>query len=114
MGGLIERQGRITLRPVQALQADDKDAFLWDAELKGFGVRFRQSGAKFYLIKYRHDGRQRWHTIGRHGSPWTPEMARREATRLLGEIAAGRAPGQSGKALAAHPYARRSARCPPA
>jgi hypothetical protein len=37
-------------------------------------------------------GRQRWLTIGRHGSPWTPENARREALRLLGLKAAGHDP----------------------
>jgi integrase len=34
-------------------------------------------------------GRQRWLTIGRHGSPWTPETARAEAIRLLGIRVAG-------------------------
>jgi integrase len=43
--------------------------------------------------KYRtRDGRQRWFTIGRHGSPWTPELARREAQRLLGAVANGEDP----------------------
>jgi integrase len=31
-------------------------------------------------------------TIGKHGSPWTPETARAEAKRLLAEVAAGRDP----------------------
>jgi hypothetical protein len=35
------------------------------------------------------EGRQRWHTIGRLGTPWTPETARAEARRLLGDVAAG-------------------------
>ncbi|MFZ5834715.1 MAG: tyrosine-type recombinase/integrase [Pseudomonadota bacterium] len=87
------QQGRITLRQVQALQAvDGRDRYLWDGELKGFGVRCRAGGAKFYLVKYRHTGRVRWATIGRHGSPWTPETARKQATALMGEIAAGRDP----------------------
>jgi integrase len=48
------------------------------------------------VLKYRtDDGRQRWFTIGRHGSPWTPELARREAHRLLGEIAGGNDPAAS-------------------
>jgi integrase len=37
-------------------------------------------------------GRQRWITLGRHGSPWTPDTARREARRLLGLKAAGQDP----------------------
>jgi integrase len=35
------------------------------------------------------EGRQRWHTIGRHGAPWTPETARKEAQRILGQVAGG-------------------------
>ena len=43
-----------------------------------------------YVLKYRtRGGRQRFHAIGRHGSPWTPETAREEAIRLLGEIIKG-------------------------
>jgi integrase len=43
-----------------------------------------------YILKSRTtEGRQRWHTIGRHGAPWTPDTARDEARRLLGEIAGG-------------------------
>ena len=43
-----------------------------------------------YVLHYRtEEGRQRWYTIGRHGSPWTPETARAEAQRLLGEVRRG-------------------------
>lgn len=38
------------------------------------------------------------HTIGKHGSPWTPEMARSEALRLLGEIVRGVDPAAERKA----------------
>jgi hypothetical protein len=47
-----------------------------------------------YVVKYRAGGRQRWFTIGRHGSPWTPEAARREAIRLLGEVVRGLDPAE--------------------
>jgi hypothetical protein len=33
------------------------------------------------------EGRQRWYTFGRHGAPWTPDTAREEAKRLLGDVA---------------------------
>ena len=78
-------RGKITKRAVDALE----DGILWDPELRGFGVRAR-SGNKHYMLKFRAHGKQRWHTIGRHGSPWTAEQARREARRILGELAAGR------------------------
>jgi hypothetical protein len=37
-------------------------------------------------------------TIGKHGSPWTPEMARVEAKRLLAEVAADRDPAAARQA----------------
>jgi integrase len=79
---------RITKRTVDQLQ----NGVVWDGEIKGFGVRCRASGAKYYVLKARIGGRQRWITIGRHGSPWTTDNARREAQRLLGLKAAGQDP----------------------
>jgi integrase len=38
------------------------------------------------------EGRQRWHTIGRHGSPWVPDTARAEARKILGAVAGGEDP----------------------
>jgi integrase len=82
----------ITVRAVQALKRSET---IWDAghneAVKGFGVR-RQRGDPVYVIKYRTFGRQRFVTIGRHGSPWTPDKARREAKRLLGLVAGGKDP----------------------
>ncbi|ODR99387.1 hypothetical protein AUC68_05290 [Methyloceanibacter methanicus] len=64
---------------------------LWDGELKGFGAR-RQKDAVTFFLKCRFRGRQRWCTIGRLGSPWTLDTARREALRLLLGIADGEDP----------------------
>ena len=37
---------KITQRAVEAMQKDpDRDTFLWDGELRGFGVRMLPSGA---------------------------------------------------------------------
>jgi integrase len=77
------RTRHITKRVVDTLQPG---GLVWDSDVSGFGVR-RQRAAKVYVLKTRVGGRQRWFTIGRHGSPWTPERARNEARRLLGEIA---------------------------
>src|SRR5262245_24302972 len=82
----------ITVRTVQALKPGET---IWDGghkeAVKGFGAR-RQRGLAVYVIKYRVHGRQRFVTIGRHGSPWTPDKARREAKRLLGTVADGKDP----------------------
>lgn len=77
---------RITKRAVDAVVPINKDFFLWDDSLKGFGLRVTSSGIKSYVFQYRMGGREaptRRYTIGKHGSPWTTEGARREATRLL-------------------------------
>src|SRR5215217_4026251 len=64
---------------------------VWDAEVKGFGIRCQRRD-RVYVVKYPALGRQRWFTIGKHGSPWTPELARREAKRILGLVADGKDP----------------------
>jgi len=64
---------------------------IWDAEIRGFGVRCQRRD-RVYMVKYRSQARQRWYTIGKHGSPWTPELARREAKRILGLVAEGKDP----------------------
>jgi integrase len=92
--------GTISIRTVDALATGET---LWDAghraAVRGFGVR-RQQDTASYIVKYRAAGRQRFLTIGPHGSPWTPESARREAKRLLGLVADGKDPADE-KAQAA-------------
>ena len=73
---------------------------VWDAAVTGFAARRQKGDAIAYVLKYRTaEGRQRWHTIGRHGAPWTPDKAREEAQRLLGEVAKGGDPAADKKAL---------------
>ena len=92
-------RGKITKRAVDAL-APKKGAevVLWDQEVRGFGIRARAGGAKTYILHYRAGtGRGaplRKLTIGKHGSPWTPNNARTEAKRLLGLIASGEDPAE--------------------
>jgi hypothetical protein len=71
---------KIGLRDVRSLKPGQ---IVWDATVKGFGARRQQGDAVAYFLKYRTtDGRQRWMTFGRHGSPWTPDMARDRAKAL--------------------------------
>ena len=85
--------GNITKTAVDRLAG----GWLWDSGhrevVKGFGVR-RQRDGTFYYLRYRIGGRQRMKSIGRHGSPWTPDKARNEARRLLGLIAVGTDPAR--------------------
>jgi integrase len=89
---------RITKRAVDALPASSKETFLWDDELRGFGLRVSAKGAKSYVLQYRMGGREaptRRYTIGGHGSPWTPEKARKEAERLMIMVRQGTDPVQA-------------------
>lgn len=86
----------ITLRTIANLS---QNSIAWDhgkGAVSGFGVRRQTGDAVSYVIKYRTvDGRQRWATIGRHGAPWTPDLARAEAKRILGEVVEGGDPARA-------------------
>jgi integrase len=87
---------RIGLREVRALRPGE---IVWDAAVTGLAVRRQKSEAVTYLVKYRtKERRQRWHVIGRHGAPWTPETARQEARRVLGEVVTGADPAAKKRA----------------
>lgn len=79
---------KLSKRVVDAAQARDKDYFIWDDDLPGFGLRVFVSGKRSYVIQYRAQGRSRRYTIGLHGV-WTPELARQEAKVQLGRVAKG-------------------------
>lgn len=83
---MTTRTRNITLEVVKRLNPGE---IVWDAKVAGFAVRRQMSEARTYVIKTRVKKQQRWFTIGRHGSPWTPETARREAMRILGDVVTG-------------------------
>jgi hypothetical protein len=93
-------QKRIGLREIRALKPNN---ILWDTGsgcVSGFGARRQRGPSVVYFVKYRTKtgGRQRWHKIGRHGAPWTPDTARDEAVRILGNVAAGGDPANERRA----------------
>lgn len=64
-------------------------AYLWDEEVKGFGLMVTDKGHRSYILQYRlggRGGRTRRVTIGKHGSPWTPDSARKRALELLEQV----------------------------
>jgi hypothetical protein len=73
---------------------------LWDTAVAGFGARRQRSEAVSYILLYRVAGnpQNRRFTIGRHGAPWTPDGARKEARRLLAAVAEGKDPAVAKKA----------------
>jgi integrase len=87
---------RIGLREVRALKPGE---IIWDAAVAGFGARRQQGPGVTFFVKYRTaEGRQRWHKVGRHGAPWTPETAREEAKKVLGDVVKGFDPAHEKRA----------------
>jgi len=81
---------RIGLKDIQLLKPNET---VWDDAVTGFHARRQKSPSVSYIVVYRNaEGRQRWQTIGRHGSPWTPNTARDEARRVLGRVVDGADP----------------------
>jgi integrase len=85
---------KLTKRAIDALKPDGLDHVHWDDELRGFGLRLKQSGLKSFLIQFRNlQGRSRRLTVGQYGR-LTPEEARREARRLLSDVERGVDPAE--------------------
>ena len=88
---------KLTKRQVDAaLPKVERTYLVRDTTLTGFVLVVTPAGTKSYAVDYRagrsRSAPKRRLTIGKHGSPWTPEQARIEARRLLGQIAAGNDP----------------------
>jgi hypothetical protein len=82
----------ITKRSVDALRPADREYFVWDRDLKGFGLRVQPTGEKSYIVKYRagagRNAPTRRVTLGRVGS-LTPDEARKLSKVTLGSVAHG-------------------------
>ncbi len=88
---------KLTKRIVDALKAPEpskvgvkvREHFVWDRELRGFGVQVMPSGLKSFVIQYRTpEGRNRRAVIGRYGL-MTVEEARKLAHEKLVAVSKG-------------------------
>jgi len=90
-------RGKLNKRSVDAISPRNReDVFLWDTELRGFGLRVKPSGVKSFLIYYYAPGLHRVRrklTIGTYG-PWTVEQARSRAIELRADIERGGDPAR--------------------
>lgn len=91
---------RLTKRTIDALKPDPRrDTFLWDGELRGFGVRVKPSGTKTFMIQYRNlEGRTRRCVIGQYGV-LTVEQARGLAQKKLAAVIDGADPSAERHAI---------------
>ncbi len=73
---------RLTIRSIAALPATGKDAFYWDRDLAGFGVRVQRNGRKVYVVQSRGPAGLKRATLGPvHGIAL--DQRRREAARVV-------------------------------
>jgi integrase len=81
---------KLTKRAVDALVPPrQSETIIWDADLRGFGVRLSSTGRRTYFVQKRTKaGRQVRHKLGIHGE-LTVDQARAAAIRELGRIADG-------------------------
>jgi integrase len=85
---------KLTKKSIDAFEATGKLEYLWDAEVKGFGVVITPAGSKSFILNYRNqDNRSRRKTIGKYGH-LTLEQARDFARELTYRIAKGEDPVQ--------------------
>ena len=82
---------KLTKRTIDAARPQAKESFVWDPELRGFGLRISPSGRKTFILQYRQGGRTRRLKIGAYGA-LTPDEARTLARQYLGGIASGEDP----------------------
>ncbi len=92
MPKINEFPAKISKRVVDALATPEKREWLWDIEIKGFGIALRPTGTHSYAFNYRDKhGRLTNITIGKVGS-MTPDEARKAADRLRRDVMDGRSP----------------------
>jgi hypothetical protein len=101
---------KITKRLVDGLApSSDKDLFVWDDEVRGFGIRLKPSGSGSFLVQYRTpEGQTRRLVLGKIGT-LTPDDARKLAKVKLTAVAAGADP--SAERHAARPALTMSELC---
>ena len=100
---------RLTIRVVDAVSAEPLptgERLVWDADVRGLGLRLRASGgdvSRRWIFRYTFRGRRRFISIGEYGQPWTIETARDEARRLQGQVASKLDPAAQREAARTEP-----------
>jgi len=92
---VVEKRAALELRKSKGrlddLKAEGKEYIVWDAGLKGFGIKVLPSGQKTFIVKGRVHNKQIEVKIGRYPIK-TPDQAWRDAAVILGQMADGTDP----------------------
>jgi len=81
---------KITKETIDALAPQaGRDVFLWDSELRGFGVRRKPSGAAAFIVQYRTPQGQTRRLAFAKVATLTPKEARAKARQLLADASQG-------------------------
>lgn len=84
---------KLTKKTVDDAEPGDREYFIWDPELKGFGLKVFPSGSKSFVFQYRNrQGRTTRLTIGKFSESLTADQARKIAKDYAFEVHAGRDP----------------------
>lgn len=82
---------RLTIRHIDALPLQEKEYFVWDDQIKGFGIRIYPNGGKRYVAQTFRQGKTTRVQIGKHGTlPF--EEAKKRARKIITDIDDGKNP----------------------
>jgi integrase len=94
---------KLTKTMIEKIQPGDRDVFLWDDAIPGFGARVFKSGKISFVVQYRNrERRSRRVTLGRFGV-LTLQQARQRAIRLLAQVSDGGDPAEERREVAQEP-----------
>jgi integrase len=82
---------KLTKRKIDAAEVQEKEYFIWDDTLPGFGLRVLPSGRKSYIVQYRAGRRARRMSLGPN-TVLACEQARGQAMTILAAVRSGKDP----------------------
>lgn len=91
-----DKRIKITRNTIDQLKPDRRDKFLWDAEVRGLGVKVSSTGTKRWVFQYydnKYD-RDRRMTLG-DATCLMPHDARKHASQLYAQVRAGICPASA-------------------
>ena len=86
----------LTLQLARNSRPAQRDLFLFDQDLPGFGLRIHPSGRKVWIVQARIEGRTRRMVIARHDEMALPQ-ARRRAREILERVRADNNPANDAR-----------------